>query len=654
VTGGGTINGSGLFTAGATPGGPHTVTATSGAISGTASVTVAAATQTIIFDDKTGQDQPLNGQYPTNVANWGTGVWYHSGPFGLFGTKSASFLSGAQTSGAFTFITARQLISLQAYNGGPGSSTVTVACAGQPTRSQSVAVGVVVTITTNWTGTCTTVTLTSSNGWNVNFDNIVHASGGPPQNQAPSVNAGTDASVTLPASAALDATVSDDGLPSGGTLTTTWTEFSGPGDVTFGNANAVDTTASFTLPGTYTLRLTANDSALSAADDVVITVLAPNNPPTVATAASASPNPVNASTSSLSVLGADDGGEAALTYTWSMASGPLAPTFSANGTNAAKNTTATFSRAGAYVLRATIRDAGNQTVTSDVSVTVNQTLTSIVVTPSPATVVVSTTQQFAATARDQFAQPMSPQPVFTWSVSGGGTINGSGLFTAGATPGGPHTVTATSGAISGTASVTVAAATQTIIFDDKTGQNQPLNGQYPTNVVNWGTGVWYHSGPFGLFGTKSASFLSGAQTSGTFTFINPQVLISLQAYNGGPGSSTVTVACAGQPTRSQSVAAGVVVTITTNWTGTCTTVTLTSSNGWDTNFDNIVYGAAGGALIPASAGPTLVLSAPEHAPLDGLAIDAMPSAAGPTGVASDSRSPSLRARPSQSRWAVRL
>ena len=44
----------------------------------------------------------------------------------------------------------------------------------------------------------------------------------------------------------------------------------------------------------------------------------------------------------LTVLGADDGGEANLTYTWSP-TGPAPLTFSANGTNASKNTTAIFS-----------------------------------------------------------------------------------------------------------------------------------------------------------------------------------------------------------------------------------------------------------------------------------------------------------------------
>ena len=43
------------------------------------------------------------------------------------------------------------------------------------------------------------------------------------------------------------------------------------------------------------------------------------------------------------------------------------PTFSANGSNAAKNTTATFSKAGSYTFQVTITDAGGLTATSSVT-----------------------------------------------------------------------------------------------------------------------------------------------------------------------------------------------------------------------------------------------------------------------------------------------
>ena len=82
-------------------------------------------------------------------------------------------------------------------------------------------------------------------------------------------------------------------------------------------------------------------------------------------------------------------------------------------------------------------------------------LTTITVSPASASVQTGGTQQFTATGYDQFGHPLSPQPTFTWAVSGGGTISSSGLFTAGSSAGGPFTVSASSSNVRGTASVTV-------------------------------------------------------------------------------------------------------------------------------------------------------------------------------------------------------
>ena len=190
-----------------------------------------------------------------------------------------------------------------------------------------------------------------------------------------------------------------------------------------------------------------------------------DTPPTIAQAAAATPNPVTGTTTNLSVLGADNGGEANLTYTWATTgTPPAAVTFSPNGTNAAKNTVATFAKAGSYSVQVMIRNPSNLTATSSVNVTVNQTLTGIGVSPSNATVPVGGTQQFTATATDQFSSALASQPSFSWSVSGGGTISSSGLFTAGTTAGGPYTVTASSAGVNGTAAVTVTASTGAISY----------------------------------------------------------------------------------------------------------------------------------------------------------------------------------------------
>jgi CubicO group peptidase (beta-lactamase class C family) len=92
-------------------------------------------------------------------------------------------------------------------------------------------------------------------------------------NQAPNVNAGTDATITLPTnSLGLDGTVSDDGLPDG-TLDISWLLLSGPAAVTFGDSTLADTSVTFTAAGDYILRLTATDGLSSANDDVLVTVV---------------------------------------------------------------------------------------------------------------------------------------------------------------------------------------------------------------------------------------------------------------------------------------------------------------------------------------------------------------------------------------------
>ncbi len=155
------------------------------------------------------------------------------------------------------------------------------------------------------------------------------------------------------------------------------------------------------------------------------------------------------------------------------------------------------------------------------------------------------------------------------------------------------------------------AASQTINFNDLSNPNRVLNGQYPTGVADWGTNQWYLSGPFGQFTTLSVSFNGAGATSAPVNFVAPRRLLQLDAYNGGPGSSMITLSCAGQTTRQASVASHQLSTIATGWTGTCTTVTIGSSNGWDTNFDNLVIDDGLGPLIsnvqsnPASNSATI-------------------------------------------------
>ena len=93
--------------------------------------------------------------------------------------------------------------------------------------------------------------------------------------------------------------------------------------------------------------------------------------PSVATPAAATPDPASGTLANLSVLGSDVAGESTLSYTWAATGNPPGTVaFSANGTNAAKYTTATFSAPGTYNLQVTITNSVGLTTTSSATETV--------------------------------------------------------------------------------------------------------------------------------------------------------------------------------------------------------------------------------------------------------------------------------------------
>ncbi|MBI3463620.1 MAG: hypothetical protein HY000_11265, partial [Planctomycetes bacterium] len=87
------------------------------------------------------------------------------------------------------------------------------------------------------------------------------------------VNAGPDQTTGLIGPLTLRGSVTELGLrkPSG-TVTATWTQVSGPGVVSLGNASIANTTASFSMPGSYVLRLTARQADWAVSDEVTVTV----------------------------------------------------------------------------------------------------------------------------------------------------------------------------------------------------------------------------------------------------------------------------------------------------------------------------------------------------------------------------------------------
>ncbi|MBL8957401.1 MAG: carboxypeptidase regulatory-like domain-containing protein [Myxococcaceae bacterium] len=157
-----------------------------------------------------------------------------------------------------------------------------------------------------------------------------------------------------------------------------------------------------------------------------------NVPPVFSIPPHANPSPVTANTCSLVTLGRDPiEDESTLKYTWTQVFGPSTVTFNRNGTNGAKNATATFDRPGTYSFDVKLEDLGGLFVTSNVTLAVVQTTTTMQVVPATAMVELGTFRQFVASARDQFNQAIDIGAEATWTVTPPtcGTITATGRFT---------------------------------------------------------------------------------------------------------------------------------------------------------------------------------------------------------------------------------
>lgn len=196
------------------------------------------------------------------------------------------------------------------------------------------------------------------------------------------------------------------------------------------------------VPGAYPATVTATSGGIVGTSTVTVVVGA-------ATTLTITPNPdttATGATQQFTVVARDAGGNVV----------PVAPLWSTGVGGGTVNSTGLFTAgtvAGSFpnIVTATV---GTLSASATVVVT-GGALTTITLTPTPATLAGGGTQQFTAVGRDANGNVVTITP--TWSVvNTGGTIGTSGLFTAGTVSGTfTNTVRATSGAVSGTGTVIV-------------------------------------------------------------------------------------------------------------------------------------------------------------------------------------------------------
>ena len=217
----------------------------------------------------------------------------------------------------------------------------------------------------------------------------------------------------------LQGIASDDGQPGGG-LSYKWTQVGGAGVALFDSKTNPVTGVTFSAPGVYTLRLTANDGSLSDSQDVTVNV-GTNASPVVYAGASKS-LAKGGETVSLTGGAMDDGlpttGGGVLTYAWSQISGPLTSTLS---TPASNNSSVTLpSASGTYVFQLAASD-GILTGSNTVSVNVTNHLAPIV-TAYALTPIVDLTRTNGVPLSGSAVIDGGSSATYTWTqVSGDGT-----------------------------------------------------------------------------------------------------------------------------------------------------------------------------------------------------------------------------------------
>ncbi|RKH28559.1 DUF4082 domain-containing protein [Corallococcus praedator] len=135
-----------------------------------------------------------------------------------------------------------------------------------------------------------------------------------------------------------------------------------------------------------------------------------------------------------------------------------------------------------------------------------------------------------------------------------------------------------------TVTIPVGPASNLVTFDTFDGADEAITG--PHGPFYFVQNKWYLASPWGGFTTKSVSFNGGGVNQGELSIYGERNIVGLDAFTWDTGA-TLTLSCFNQPTRIFTLTPGQVTHVVTNWQGTCSYVTLATSNGWDTNFDNI-------------------------------------------------------------------
>ncbi len=211
-----------------------------------------------------------------------------------------------------------------------------------------------------------TLTVTDNHG--LSATSSVTITVNPLVNQPPVSNAGSNATLTLPAnSTTLNGTASSD--PDGTIAGYTWSKTSGPASYTIANPSQASTALTNLAQGIYVFTLQVRDNGgATASSTVTITVNPAANQLPVANAGSNISITLPTNNTTLNGTASNDPDGTIATYAWSKTSGPASYTI-ANPSQA--STALTNLAQGVYVFTLQVTDNAGGTSSSTVTVTVN-------------------------------------------------------------------------------------------------------------------------------------------------------------------------------------------------------------------------------------------------------------------------------------------
>jgi hypothetical protein len=116
-----------------------------------------------------------------------------------------------------------------------------------------------------------------------------------------------------------------------------------------------------------------------------------------------------------------------------------------------------------------------------------------------------------------------------------------------------------------------------------------LLGQYPSGVVDWGSGEWQIATPFGKFGTFTLALTDATAKQAELGFFVPTIFVGLDVYNDGDSDATITFRSPEIRETTFTIKPKELRRLRTGWHDPSSRVYIAVTGGEGLRFDNLAY-----------------------------------------------------------------